>query len=113
MRDNTQVCEICLGLDDTISTQVFPCDCSGPFHQACVEEWHVNSPDTCPICKKLFAEAAAADESKEAIADEESESESDEPDVGRHEASCAEKFLAYSALAAVLSVTVYLVIAAL
>lgn len=109
MRENTGVCEICLGLDDTVSTHVFPCDCSGPFHQACVEEWHVNSPDMCPMCKKPFV---AAGESKEAIADEESESESDEPDAGRHEASCAEKFLAYSALAAVLSVTVYLVIAA-
>jgi hypothetical protein len=100
MRENTQVCEICLGLDENVSMQVFPCDCSGAFHPACVKEWEEVS-GTCPMCKK-----------PKPVVEEEPEETDDDPDAGRHEASCAEKFLAYSALAAVVSVTVYLVIAA-
>jgi hypothetical protein len=45
------------------------------------------------------------------VVEEEAEVD-DDPDAGRHEASCVEKFLAYSALTAVVSVTVYLVISA-
>jgi len=124
MHHNT-VCEICLGLDDTVKTFDFPCNCSGLFHQQCLNDWETTSSKTCPICKVSFAPKEEttnlSDKFAELQAESEAEQSPDEPeefDVSKvaiqcTEATFAETCMAYAGLFGVISIATYAFVVAL
>lgn len=47
-------CTICLDSEGLVANMEFPCGCRGEFHSTCVEKWHLERADVCPICRTCW-----------------------------------------------------------
>ncbi len=45
-------CMICLDTEAGPERTIFKCGCQGTLHRVCLEKWHEERKDVCPICRR-------------------------------------------------------------